>query len=343
MTKTPLLIEMIDRLRSRPGITVPELASSLGRSERTIYRWLSELSVDVGAPVYSRDGGYHLGGNGHSSLTAEELVALRMSLKSAPFAKGSRIGDQAQSAWLKIRAASSPERLAAAGDIESGYSVQLTAPEGTADSAILAKLEDAIARRHRLRIVYRSQKSNEVKNYTVDPYALVFRRHSWYLLAHCLDHGKVAQFKLVRFHEIADTGETFQPSNGFSVDDYFKSSWEAWGGGELVTVRIRFSPRVAAMVAETRRHPTQQIDIRSDGSAIFEATVSGIEEIAIWILGFGKEAEALGPPELRAYVAEHALGMAGTYAPDQSEPPNTRFAPTDGPDSAIMVREPDAD
>jgi len=321
MTKTALLIEMIDRLRSRPGITVGELASSPGRSERTIYRWLSELSVDVGATVYCREGGYHLAGNGHSqmSLTAEELVALRMSLKSAPFENGSRMRDQAQSAWLKIREASSPERLAAAGDIGSGYSVQLTAPEGVADSGTSAMLEDAIARRRRLSVVYRSQKSNEVKDYTIDPYALVFRRHSWYLLAHCLDHGRVVQFRLVRFREIAETGEAFEPSQGFSAEDYFKSSWEAWGGGEPVTVRVRFSPKVSVMVAETRRHPTQRIHTQVDGSVIFQATVSGIEEIAIWILGFGKEAEVLGPPELRAYVAEHAIGMADIYTRAESE------------------------
>ena len=316
MTKTALLIDMIDRLRSRPGITMSELASSLGRSERTIYRWLSELSVDVGAPVYCKDGGYYLSGNGNSklNLTAEELVALRMSLKSAPFARGSRIGGQARSAWLKIREATSPDKLETAGEIGSGYLVQLTALEGTVDSGISAKLEDAIARRRRLRVVYRSQKSNEVKEYTIDPYALVFRRHSWYLLAHCHEHGKVAQFKLVRFRDAVETGDVFAPPKSFSAEDYFKSSWEVWGGGEPVTVRVRFSPMVSLMVSETRRHPTQQVHAQTDGSVIFEATVSGIEEIAIWILGFGKEAEVLDPEELRAHVSAQAIGMTAVYA-----------------------------
>jgi predicted DNA-binding transcriptional regulator YafY len=316
MTKTALLLDMIDRLRNRPGITIRELADQLERSERTIYRWLNELSVDVGASVYCDQGGYYLGKNGDSplNLTAEELVALRMSLKSTPFAEGSRIGEQARSAWLKIRQASSGDRLAAAADIASGYSVSFNAPEGSTDPTVAAKLEDGIARRKRLRIVYRSQKSNAVKDYTVDPYALVFRRHSWYLLAHCQEHGRVVQFKLVRFQRITETEHVFDPPKGFSAEDHFQHSWEAWGGGEPVDVRVRFSPRVAMMVAESKRHPSQRTCAQQDGSLIFEAKVSGIEEIAIWILGYGGEAEVLEPPELRRYVADHAAAMAETYA-----------------------------
>lgn len=322
MTKTALLIDMIDRLRNRPGITIGELALSLGRSERTIYRWLSELTSDVGARVHCRDGGYYLATSSESqpAFTPEELVALRTSLKSAPFAKGSRMSESAHSAWLKIRGASAADKIEEAVEASKRYSVKVTAPEGPADDAtISARLEDAIAKRRGLRVVYRSQKSNEVKNYVIDPYALAFRRHSWYLLAFCREHEKVVQFKLVRFREIEETGESFQPPRGFSVEDFFKSSWEAWGGGEPVTVRVRFSPLVSVMVAENQRHPSQRIYTQPDGGVLFEATVSGIEEIAIWILGFGKEAEVLTPPELRALMTKHASALAEIYAPDEED------------------------
>ncbi len=307
---------MIDRLRAHPGITVGELAAGLGRSERTIYRWLSELTVDMGVPVFCRGGGYYLARNGNSmpELTAEELVAVRMAIKGAPLSDGSRVGAHARSAWQKIKGSAPAARLDFANELASRYSVRVTAPEGPAQDKIASQLENAIARRTRLRIVYRSQKSNEVKSYTVDPYSLVFRRHSWYLLAHCHEHGRVVQFRLARFREITDTQEVFELPPDFSADDYFASSWEAWGGGELVKVRVRFSPGVSAMVAEVQRHPSQKVFDQPDGSVIFEATVSGIQEIAIWILGFGKEAEVLDPPELRSYVAEHAIAMAKLYS-----------------------------
>lgn len=322
MAKTALLIEMINLLRGRPGISVPELAASLGRSERTIYRWLSELSAEIGAPVYFRDGGYYLAQSERASsmrFTAEELLALRSALRSPVFGDGSPLRGQAQSAWTKVRDASSSDDLLAANGLAESYSVHVTAPKGYSSTEIPRVIENAISERRRLKIVYRSQKSNCVKDYTIDPYALVFRRHSWYLLAHSAEHGKIAQFKLVRLREARETETTFEMPADFSVDDYFRLSWEAWAGGEPVDVRVRFGPEVASMVAEAKRHPTQRVCPQMDGGIIFEATVAGIEEIAIWVMGFGKDAEALEPPELRAHIRDHALAMATMYAMESEE------------------------
>jgi predicted DNA-binding transcriptional regulator YafY len=316
LAKTALLIEMIDLLRGRHGITVDELASSLGRSERTIYRWLNELSSDIGAPVQCKEGGYYLSEE-HASdslrLAAEELLALRTALKSLPIGDSSSLRGRAESAWLKIKDASSDTDLDLSRELSNGYDVSVTAPKGFIKPHIPQVIENAIARHHQLNIVYRSQKSNAVKEYSVDPYALVFRRHSWYVLAHCHEHGRVVQFRLVRFRDATNTGVEFKPPDGFSVDEYFKLSWEAWAGGVPTDVRVRFSPRVSVMVAETRRHATQRIHPQLDGGVIFEATVAGIEEIAIWVMGFGKEAEVLAPMELRDLVRDHALGMAASY------------------------------
>ncbi len=321
---------MIDLLRGRPGIGVSELASHLDRSQRTIYRWLSELTDDIGVPVHFNDGGYYLadGPDCPAPFTPEELLALRTALKSQVFADGSPLRSSAESAWLKIRDASPFERMRLARELSEGYSIHVTVPNGFVEPGLPRAIEAAVADHHRLRIVYRSQKSNRVKNYTIDPYALVFRRHSWYLLANSAEHGKVVQFKLLRIREVTDTGAEFEPPADFSAEDYFRDSWEAWAGGDPVEVRVKFSPKVSVMVAETRRHPSQRIHPQIDGGIIFEATVSGIEEIAIWILGFGKDAEVLEPAELRALIADHAECMAANYAAPRADAMTTRDLPT---------------
>jgi predicted DNA-binding transcriptional regulator YafY len=192
--------------------------------------------------------------------------------------------------------------------------VAVNAPATDADLRILETIEGAVNSNRRLSVMYRSQKSNAIKAYVIDPYALVFRRHSWYVLAHSQEHGEVVQFKLARFKSATETGESFTPPSGFSVDDHFRLSWEAWGGGEAVRVRVKFSARVAAMIAEAKRHPTQQIDPQPDGSVIFEATVRGIEEIAIWIMGYGRDAVVLEPESLRDHILAHAQGMISQYS-----------------------------
>jgi predicted DNA-binding transcriptional regulator YafY len=297
-------------------MTVRDLACELDRSERTIYRYLSELAGELGTPVYCSDGGYYLNDLYEAEtldLGPEEILALRLSLKSSPFGPTSPISVHAQSAWKKIREAVSCDGLIAARDM-AGHSVSVTAPSFNIDSRIANALEIGVNQHHRLNVLYNSQKSGEVKEYLIEPYAMAFRRHSWYVLAYSHSHCEVRQFKLVRFQRAIDTGEQFEQPRDFDADEYFRLSWEAWAGGEATVVKVRFSPRVAAMIEESRRHPTQVLWAQPDGSVIFEVCVAGIEEIAIWIMGYGKDAEVLEPESLKEHILEHASGMVSLYS-----------------------------
>lgn len=313
---------MMELLRSRPGITVDELACSLDRSPRTVYRWLNEISTDLRIVVCCSNGGYYIRGgtgNGAVDLTAEELLALRLSLRSSPFGKGSPVGKHADSAWNKIRDAAADWKLQRLMELGESHDVAVTVLHSDADARVVETIEKAVSSSRRLHVLYRSQASNAVKNYVIDPYALAFRRHSWYVLAHSPEHGRVVQFKLARFRGARETGETFTRPDEFSVDRYFANSWEAWGGDDTVRVRIRFSPALAEMIAETKRHPTQTVVSQPDGSIIFEVTVSGIVEIASWVMGYGKEAEVLEPESLREYIRDHARGVLALYPSDSGE------------------------
>ena len=317
MTKSALLIEMIGLMRNQPGITVNELANALDRSERTMYRWLNELSVDLKTPLYCSNGGYYLLNgleNKKTDLIPEELLALRLSLKSSPFCEGSSIKKHAESAWHKVKATTPSENIAKAVDCIESHSIKVTTPETYIKPSIVDALENAINNHHRLHIVYRSQKSNQVNDYTIDPYAIVFRRHNWYVLAYCAEHEKVIQLKLVRFKHVENTGVGFDLPPDFSVEDYFKLSWEAWAGDEIINARIKFSSRVAQMIAESKRHPTQKTYPQPDDSIILEVTVAGINEIAVWVMGYGKDAVVLEPKQLRDYILEHAVCMVAHYA-----------------------------
>jgi proteasome accessory factor B len=196
----------------------------------------------------------------------------------------------------------------------AAHSVHVNAPPFEIDSSIIDKLDTGLKNHHRLRVIYSSQKSNADKEYIIDPYAIVFRRHSWYILAASREHSKVRQFKLARFRSAADTGELFEVPQDFDVDEYFRLSWEAWAGGEPTAVKVRFSPKVARIIMESRRHPTQIVTLQPDGSVVFEVCVAGIEEIAIWIMGYGKDAEVLEPNSLREYILDHARGMSALYS-----------------------------
>jgi predicted DNA-binding transcriptional regulator YafY len=316
MSKSTLLVEMIALLRERPGITIDELAQAARRSERTVYRWLSEISSCLRTVVSCEGGGYFLAEGPavrQVDLDPQELMALRLSLSSGPFTDGSPVRKHAESAWRKITEGASWEKTEAAQDMAQVRAVGVGAPATDLPRGLTETLDRAVDSRHRLRVVYRSQKSRRVGEYTLDPYALVFRRHSWYVVGYCPEHERVVQLKLARFVRAEDTGETFGPPKDFSVEDYFASSWESWGGGEPVRVRVRFAPEVAEMISEVKRHPSQVVYPEPDGGVVLEVTVAGIEEIATWIMGYGKHAVVLEPQQLRDHVLEHAQGMIARY------------------------------
>lgn len=316
MAKSHLVISMIDILRKRPGISVAELAAHFDKSERSIYRWLREISNDLHLPVQFRDGGYYLPPEPQTraiSLAPEELLVLRLSLKSRVFGPGTPLRAYAESAWEKIHAAAPACDIECSSELASTHSIGVVVPPFEVDSDLAQAIQSAVVRHCRLKAVYRSQKSNRTKSYVIDPYAIVFRRHSWYVVAFCRARDKVVQFRLGRFLSVTPTGEAFQPPADFSVEDYFRWSWEAWGGGEPTRVVVRFDPRVARMIEETQRHPTQIVSNEPDGSVVFEATVSSIEEFGTWVLGYGRHATVLEPKALRDYVLTNISGALENY------------------------------
>jgi proteasome accessory factor B len=314
---------MIDILRNRPGISISELAMHFGKSERSIYRWLREISTELRLPVRFEDGGYYLASEASDravSLTPEELLVLKLSLNSRLFGPGSPLRAHAVAAWAKIRDAAPGLNLDSMSELTSTHSIAVNAPPFEVEPEVAQLIREAIADHRRLRVVYRSQKSDRTKNYVIDPYAMVFRRHSWYVLALCRAREKVVQFRLGRFQSAKATGETFQPPLDFSADAYFRWSWEAWGGGEPTRVMVRFHPRVARMIEETQRHPSQIVRDEPDGSVIFEATVSSIEEFGSWVLGYGGFATVIEPKALRDYVVANIADAAANYSVTDANP-----------------------
>ena len=84
--------------------------------------------------------------------------------------------------------------------------------------------------------------------------------------------------------------------------------------GPDARVSVRFSPLVAQNVSEVTWHKTQRVKFREDGSLEYSVQVSGLNEIAWWILGYGDQAEVLQPAKLRRLVAQRARNMCAMYA-----------------------------
>ena len=108
--------------------------------------------------------------------------------------------------------------------------------------------------------------------------------------------------------------ETYEIPAGFDPYAILEHAWGIWfKQGRPVTVRLRFSARVAERVKETRWHRSQEIESLSDGSLLWTVLVDEPIEMTPWIRGWGPEVEVIEPEELRQKFVQETAELVTLY------------------------------
>lgn len=311
----------LTQLLNGSRMTCPEIAQELGCSERTVYRYMQALSGVLDAPVVC-EGGYKLAKGWRLSpisLTDEEATALRLAVSASPLRKTEPFNHHLGSLLRKLQGTlteSSAETVQEAGKVVA-FGIPL---QGSTHlpAGLLATVESAALHHHRLLLRYCSPQAKQADDRRFDPYALVFRRHNWYLVGYCHKRRKQIQLKMSRIRSAMDLGTEFQLPEDFSVDRFYANSWELETGAP-VDVEIIFDQEAAPYITETQRHPSQETEELPDGRVRFTVRVAGYREIGQWALTYGGHAEVLSPPELRDWMTQHVRRMAALYL-DGSQP-----------------------
>ena len=250
------------------------------------------------------------------NFTAEEALALMVLCHELGNRDGVPFLGAAQSAAVKLESQLPAQlreelrRVTGTVEIHAPPSNQL---EGR--SAVYQQLLAALGEKRCVRIQYHSLAERQNISTQLSPFRLLFSRRSWYVIGYSALHQQTRTFNLGRILEIEPLAEKYKIPRGFSVERYLRNAWHLIPEGDRdYSVLIRFSPMVAENVAEVLWHKTQRVLFNSDGTLDYRATVSGLQEISWWVLGYGDQAEVLGPPELRNMVATRAAKAAALYA-----------------------------
>ena len=147
----------------------------------------------------------------------------------------------------------------------------------------------------------------------IDPYALIFRRHSWYLLGFCHLREDFRVFRLNRIRKVILKDKGFERKPDFSIEEFFKDSWEIYQG-KPVEVKLRFSGKAVKVIESSQHHTSEKVKKEKDGSLLYTVRVNGTEEISRWILGFGELVEVLEPKELREDIKRTVQKLQKLYA-----------------------------
>jgi proteasome accessory factor B len=313
------LLTLIGLLQAGRGCNADGLAQACHISRRTVFRDLDVLR-QAGVPLvfdeqnrhYRIPSTYFLP---PTNFTPEEALALIVlchelgSQSQLPFFAAAR------SAVVKLES-SLPARLREhVRRLSESLQIQI-APINRLESQqpIYNQLIEAAAEHRAVRIHYNSLTEEEKICTRLQPYRLLFSRRSWYVIGRSSLHSAVRTFNVGRILGLEILDDHFEVPRGFCVERYLGNAWHLIPEpGPDHDVRIRFARKVAHNVAEVAWHRTQRMEFQPDGSLDYRVTVSGLNEIAWWILGYGDQAEVLEPTELRQLVVGHAARMLQKY------------------------------
>ncbi len=182
-------------------------------------------------------------------------------------------------------------------------------------NSLLAKAEAWVSQ-HQVRIQYQALAEEEQTECVIEPYFIepAAPGHSSYVIAYSHWVHAVRIFKVERIEDIQILDDTYFIPPDFDAIDYLSSSWGIVVDGEVETIRLKFSPQIARIIAETVWHPSQMQAPQDDGALIMTLKVTNAIDLRAWILGWGEEVEILEPEELRKSVVKIAKTLLGVYA-----------------------------
>lgn len=294
---------------SKMGVTVSELAQRVQHSPRGIYRDLNSL-IHAGFALSSQkserqtrwklvDGARTFSG---TPVSLNELMSLQISRDLMKVYSGSEYCEDLSRLFERLKKTLSEDSSAHLEHFEQAIQVEFTGfkrYDGVRE--LIDPLSKAITSQRRIQISYKSASSKMEKTTIVDPYQIWGVDTQLYLLGFCHLRMDARTFAIDRIIETKLLDEEFQRPDENVVHEFKTKAFKVMLG-EPETVRIRFVSLVAHTVTERRWHPSQEVRVLKNGSAILTLKVPINYEIIAWILGYGSKATVLEPLSLRRRI-----------------------------------------
>ena len=305
--KIDRLIGILSILLQKEMTTAPELAEHFEVSRRTIGRDIEAL-CKAGIPIRTTQGtgggisimsGYRMD---RTILTSRDMQMILAGLRSLDSVSGSRYYGQLME---KISAGSSElitGRDSVLIDLSSWYKTSL-APK-------ISAIQDAIENRHILEFYYYAPSGEGMRS--IEPYYVVFKWTNWYVYGWCLKRKDYRLFKLNRMDRVRESEVAFSCRNA-PVPEL---------GAEFATPRnimlkALFEPEMKWRLVE--EFGPDCYEVQEDGRLLLIHDYKDLENLTMWMLTFGDQAEVLDPPEVRNRLRDMAESMIKMYGGTKNE------------------------
>ncbi|MFW6084237.1 MAG: helix-turn-helix transcriptional regulator [Gemmatimonadota bacterium] len=292
-------------------LSVAEAAERLGVSEETV---LADVALVIARQHY------HPAGSGEDVRV--EIEADRIHVRShGKFRRPMRLGPrEALAAHLALRrhaaALDGPDR-ARVLDVATriGGSLSTSPPdefierfaveEDVASAGMRIDVRRAARDRLRGRMVYVRSGDAGLSERTLDAYAVVASKGTWFVVGYCGLREDVRVFRLDRIVEFEVTGESFDVPDDFDINVYIDDG-RVFRADATERVLVRYTGLAAARARELG--PTEQ---EPDGRVTATYEVADPGWIVRHVLQQGGEASVVEPEHVRREVARVAARLAG--------------------------------
>ena len=224
MPKIDNMLAIMWMLRSGEKITAKQISEKLEINIRTVYRYIDTISTS-GVPIISEpghNGGYTLLNNFVEAplfFDYEEQTSL---FHAAIFAEeaGYYGGEALNRAISKLSKYSNQEQ-------ETKINQHLTSLEvisrisSPSIESFLKELEQALADRYSVKILYHKSGETQLNYRLVDPYRIIYWNNKWYMIGYCHLRNEIRCFRVDRMESLMLTENKFNPPENFSARDFF--------------------------------------------------------------------------------------------------------------------------
>ena len=301
---TARLLELLELLQAQTLTTGREISDRLQVDPRTARRYVAALQA-LGIPVEGQrgvGGGYRIRPGYRLPplmLSDDEAVVVALGVVTAGRLGLAGSTEVADAALAKIHRVLPDELRRRVEALEMTLAFTTSARQGApvAGETVL-RLADAIRRRRRLRISYRSF-SGEASRRELSPFGLVVHSGRWYLAAY--DHGRedLRTFRVDRMRRTAiRTDPARDPPQGFDAVAHVSTS----------LARVQWPHEVEVLLdlplAEAvRRVPGTLAELsEAEEGTLLRMRVSSLEWMATVLAGLGCGFSVRTPDELRETV-----------------------------------------
>ncbi len=325
--KTQRLLQIEQLLWAHPaGLTRAEIARRLGVNRSTITKYLA--ADDLPPSIYEDD----LDGNKlkvdraadltHVSFSLHEIMAIHLATRLLA-TRTDRQNPHAASALRKLGRAL--QRL------DRNVSTHLLRSADMMDEAaryrdpgylrVLETLTEAWSAGRKVQLAYRSANGEIheylLASYFIEPYAVGQTAH---VIGWCEPAGALRTLKIERIGAAMMTHDRYEIPEDFDSIALLRDAWGIWyTDTKPVEVILRFHPRVAERVCETRWHASQRVEEGSDGYITWRGWIAEPREMLNWIRGWGADCEVIAPESVRTTLRAEARRLAELYACNDEE------------------------